>query len=172
MRRGAVVTAIGLGIGIGLVPGSAAGSCAEFPPLEEHLAQAEVVFVGTVTAVTDEQRTGLVEVEEIWRGPALPAEVTIHGGFEDLGFTSADRSFEVGTRYLFAASFDDGGLQDNACTATRPWTDELSRLRPATASSPAVESDPDGQLAVPAFVVALAVLAVGAGSLLAFRSRS
>ena len=171
MRTGNVAAAVALGIGIGMVPGAAAASCAEFPPFDEHLAQAEVVFVGAVTAVTDEQRTALVEVEETWRGPALPAEVTVHGGFEDLGFTSADRYFEAGTRYLFAPSFSEGRLEDNSCTATRPWSDDLAALRPATAR--VVEGEAAGGVSIPAalLLAGLVVLLVAVASALAFRRR-
>lgn len=175
MRTRRLATAITLGLGGLLAPGAVAASCAGFPPLEEHLAQAEVVFVGTVVSVTDEQRTALVEVEEIWRGPELPAEVTVNGGFPDLGFTSVDRSFETGARYLFASSLNEGRLEDNACTATQAWSDDLAALRPIGVSTPeptpADESSADG-VPVAALVVALSVMLVAGVSIAAFRSRA
>ena len=176
MRIGMVVAAITLGVGVGLVPRMALASCPEFPPLDEHVAQAEVVFVGTVTAVTDEKRTALIEVEEIWRGPELPGQVTIHGGFEELGFTSADRYFEEGTRYLFAPSFADGRLEDSSCTATRAWSDELEQLRPPSVTTPKLttsnaDGGDDGPPLLPVGAALAIALIVGA-TIVAFRSRS
>jgi len=164
-----------LGLAFAVVPGTAVASCAEFPPLEDHLAQADVVFVGTVVAVTDEQRTALIDVEEIWRGPDLAAQVTVHGGFEDVGFTSVDRSFEEGVRYLVAASFNEGRLEDNACSATRAWTDDLADLRPEAVGTPQpspTESDdaPTG-VPLPTLVAGLAAMLVVGLSVIAFRSR-
>lgn len=160
-------------MGLALAPESATASCGEIPPLEEHLAQAEVVFVGVVTAVTHEQRTALVDVEEIWRGPELPTEVTVLGGFEDLGFTTADRYFEEGRRYLFAPSLTEGRLEDNACSATQIWSDDLTDLRPASFVTPEpVEGDPSGGIPAPVIGIASAVLAIGAVSILAFRRRT
>jgi hypothetical protein len=174
MRISFVPAAI-LGLAFALVPGSAAASCAEFPPLEAHLAQAEVVFVGTVSAVTDEQRTALIDVEEVWRETDLPAQVTVHGGLEDLAFTSVDRTFETGTRYLFAASLNEGRLEDNACSATQAWTDDLAELRPATVGTPQpTPADDDAPIAVPlpVLVTGLAVALVAGLSVIAFRSRT
>lgn len=158
-----------------LAPARVSASCAEFPPLEEHLARAGVVFVGTVVSVADDGRTATVAVEEVWRGPALPAEVTVHGSFDPVGFTSVDRSFEDGTRYLFAPAVSDGRLQDDSCTATRPWTDELAGLRPATVATPepipTTEEGGGGGTIPVALIVAAIVIAVVGGSLIAFRAR-
>lgn len=176
MRTRRLATAITLGLAGLLAPGAVAASCAGFPPLEEHLAQAEVVFVGTVTSVADERRTALVRVEEIWRGPELPAEVTVHGGFPDLGFTSADRSFEADVRYLFAAALNEGRIEDNACTATQAWSDDLAALRPTTVATPVPAPDDEAGSfdPVPVAVVVgglAAVLVVVAMSVAAFRRR-
>lgn len=174
MRIRRLATAITLGLWGLLAPGSVAASCAGFPPLEEHLAQADVVFVGTVVSLADEQRTALVEVEEIWRGPELPAEVTVHGGFPGQGFSSVDRSFETGARYLFAPSFDEGRLEDNACTATQIWSDELAALRPASVSTPEPEPADEGSpggIPAAALVIALAVALVAGVGVAAFRRR-
>lgn len=174
MRTRHLLTAVVLGAGIWLVPATAAASCVEFPPLEEHLARADVVFLGTVTSVTDQQRTALVRVEEIWRGSELPAEVTVHGGFDPEAFTSVDRSFEVGARYLFAPAIRDGRLQDDSCTATQPWTDELADLRPTTVATPLPmptdEADGGGGIPVALILAAVAVVVAGS-SAIAFRAR-
>jgi hypothetical protein len=172
MRVQHVSAAVGVWLASALLPGTAAASCQEFPPLEQHLAQAEVVFVGTVSGITDERRTALVEVEEVWSGPELPARVTVHGGFEDLGFTTADRYFDEGVRYLFAPSLNAGRLEDNSCTATREWTDDLVALRPSVVATPVpAESDAGPGIGLPGLAVGLAILAVGALSIVAFRRR-
>jgi hypothetical protein len=158
-----------------LAPGRVAASCADFPPLEQHLARAGVVFVGTVVAVADEKRTATVAVEEIWRGPALPAEVPVHGTFEPDAFTSVDRTFEAGTRYLFAPALADGRLQDDSCTATRPWTDELADLRPVTVATPEPiptgDANERGRTIPVALIVGVILLGVAGTSLIAFRAR-
>jgi hypothetical protein len=175
MRTRRAAAAITLGLGTLLTPSVVAASCAEFPPIGQHLDQAEVVLVGTVIAVTNEERTALVAVEEIWRGPELPAEVRVYGALEDLGFTSGDRYFEAGVRYLLAPSFSDGRLEDNACTATRQWSEDLAAYRPSTTATrlPAETESADGLGAVPVaiLVVGLAAAIVAGVSLAAFRSR-
>ncbi len=163
-----------LALALALLPGTAAASCMEFPPLEEHLAQAQVVLVGTVQAVTNEDRTARVEVHEIWRGDDVPALVTVHGGPDDLEMTtSGDRYYRPGVRYLFAVQALDGRLEDNACTATQEWTDDLAALRPADATSPPATTADErgGTIPATAIVIGLAALAVAATSIFAFRAR-
>jgi hypothetical protein len=152
----------------------AAASCAEPPPIEEHLATAGAIFVGTVHEVTNESRTARVEVHEIWVGPDLPAAVTVHGGPEEPGMaTSVDRHFEAGVRYLFAVSAHDGRLEDNACTATQPWTDGLAQLRPDVPRSPLPAAEGDtGSLPTPLLVALTGVAAVALAGILAFRRRA
>lgn len=175
MRTHNLLTAAALGAGIWLIPATAAASCAQFPPLEEHLARADVVFVGTVVSVTDEQRTALVQVEEIWRGSQLPAEVTVHGGFDPGAFTSVDRGFEAGARYLFAPSIAEGRLQDSSCSATQLWSDELADLRPATVATPPPDSGAEdgsrGGVPMPLVVAGIALVLVAGLSVIAFRVR-
>jgi hypothetical protein len=166
--RSRLLTAGALGAGIILIPGVAAASCAEFPPLEQHIAQADVVFVGTVLSTADEGRTALVDVQEIWHGAELPQQVTVHGAMSSTGFTSVDRAFETGVRYLFATTFANGRLEDNSCTATQPWTDDLARLRPTSTIAPT--EVPTDEVAVLPIVAVLGVLTVlVAASVLAFR---
>ena len=163
-----------LALALALLPGTAAASCIEFPPIEEHLAQAQVVLVGTVQAVTNQDRTAQVEVHEIWRGGDIPALVTVYGGPDDPNMaTSTDRSYRPGIRYLFAVQALDGRLEDNGCTATQEWTDDLAALRPANATSPPATTADErgGSVPTAAIVIGLAVLAVAATSIFAFRAR-
>jgi hypothetical protein len=155
-----------------------AASCAMPPPLPDHVAMADAVFVGTVRHVTSEARTATVEVQEIWRGPDLPASVVVRGGLDEDGVTtSADRSFEVGIRYLFAVAANGGRLEDHACTATQPWTDELAALRPDDPREPLPSADGSADvlgIAVPTppLIALLVVIAVGVAGTLAFRRRA
>lgn len=173
MRIGRSVAAA-LALAVSLLPGTATASCGEMPPIDEHLSAAEIVFVGTVVSLTNVDRTALVDVHEVWSGAALPAQVTVHGGMDDpQTMTSVDRTYSVGVRYLFAVTIQGDRMSDDACTATREWTDELADLRPATVATPAQpESDPGVGIPATAIAIAAAVLLIGLVSVLAFRSRA
>lgn len=158
-------------VAIGAVPVSA--SCA-LPPgaPEPRLQDAEILIVGTVRAVRDGDRVATVTVDEIWRAPDLPAEVVIEGGFATGDtFTSGDRIFEAGVRYLFDLTIDEtGNLQDGACTQTRVWSPELAAFRPADARGPLVaEPEPaavvglGGWPGILATVSIVALLLIGIG---------
>ena len=113
----------------------ALASCA-LPPGEvgPRWSEAEIVILGTVRDVADQDRIATVVVEEIWRGPAMPREVTVRGGFATGdSFTSGDRTFRSGVRYLFDLRQSEGNLQDNACSLTAPWSAELAVHRPEDA---------------------------------------
>lgn len=172
MRIGRSIAAA-LALAVSLLPGTAAASCGEMPPIDEHLSAAQIVFVGTVVSLTNADRTALVDVHEVWSGAALPAQVTVHGGMDDpQAMSSIDRTYSAGVRYLFAVTMQGDRMSDDACTATREWTDELADLRPATvATPPPLESDPGAGIPATAIAIAGAVLLIGLGSVLAFRSR-
>ena len=151
-----------------------AARCALPTPIEQAVTTADVVIVGTVAAVAEAGTRATVQVEEIWRGPALAPEVVVWGG--PGGRTSVDRTFEVGIRYLFTIALGENGrLTDSQCSSTTVWEAKLEALRPPGAQLPtgageldgAAESDPifdPASLVVPAGVallVAAALLAVG-----------
>lgn len=160
-------------VAIGAVPVSA--SCALPPGVPEpRLHDAEILIVGTVRAVRDGGRVATVTVDEIWRAPDLPTEVVIQGGFATGdSFTSGDRTFEAGVRYLFDLTIDqDGNLQDGACTQTTVWSAELAAFRPPDARGPFVgEPGPDdavdlgGWPGIAAIVSIVALLLIGTGIL-------
>lgn len=155
---------------------SAAASCIrDDRPLPAKVAEAEIVFVGKVLAVDDAGRTALVQVEEIWKGPELDEQVVVHGGPDGASFTSVDRYWEPGARYLVFPRRDDGRLEDDACSPTLPWEAHLAALRPDVTSP--VEQQP-GRVTTTArptewvFVgVAVIVLIVGIGALVARHAR-
>jgi hypothetical protein len=153
-----------------LVPAAASASCTMPIPIEEAVRTAEVVITGTVTSTENDGRWAVVEVHEIWKGPDLPATVIVRGGPEPGTASSIDRSFTAGARYLFVASLDgQGGLSDNACSATTEMAAGDNALRPKDFRTPTpVEPSPAGidigALVAPvgvALLVAAALLAMG-----------
>ncbi len=155
-------------------PSMALGSCAQPPELAQHVAAGDVVFVGSVQALADNDRAATFAVEEQWQGIDLPATVQVEGGTGDpTSATSADRHYRLGARYLVSALLSDGRLTDNACSGTREWSDELAALRPAEVRVPATDpgASPDGP-AVPGLVGIAAVVLLAAVAALAFASGS
>lgn len=147
-------------------PSAASASCV-FAPTAAAVAQADIVFVGTVTATAQGELWATVRVEEVWRGPDLPAVLQVHGGQGGNIATSVDRAFEVGVKYLFApGQLENGVAIDNACSPTREWDAGLAALRPATAHPPiggaALPPQPGFDLVRVLAPVAVALLVVGA----------
>jgi len=112
--------------------GGAQASCAQMPSLQDAVATAPLVFVGTVVSTSDGDRVARVSVESIWKGPDLPAYVDVHGSPASGGVTatSVDRRFRVGERDLFVLVSDRPPYQDNSCSATQPYTAGLDALAP------------------------------------------
>ncbi len=109
------------------------------PPLELGLAEAPTIFVGTVIDLANQGRTATFEVEEVWKG-TVAEEAVVIGGPIGNAFTSVDRTFEADTRYLVVPAGEAGSsFEDNACTLTQPFTQELARLRPADSHPPTSE---------------------------------
>jgi hypothetical protein len=123
-----------------LLPAAVAADCMEPPPLEQAVAEGQSVFVGTVVGLENEARWATVRVEDVWRGPDLPAVVGVRGGEEPGTFTSLDRTYRQGATYLFVVMVEQGAaaprLVDNSCTPTSEWREELAALRPGTARPP------------------------------------
>ena len=113
------------------LPASAAARCVEPAPIAQAVQTADVVLVGTVTAIEQGGRLATATVTEVWRGPDQPAVIKVRGGPAD-GPTSVDRTFEVGTRYLFTLILEaNGRLGDNACSSTTTWEPGHAAIRPA-----------------------------------------
>jgi hypothetical protein len=158
-RAARLVAALGLGLAALWSPATASASCVAIDP--EAWKTADVVLVGTVTSVANNDRWAQVAVEEVWRGPDQPAEVVVKGGGADPGMmTSVDRTYEVGVRYLLTLTVVGEDLTDNACSGTAEAASmDIDRIRPADArvvSSPGATDDgPDlGGIIGPLFVVA------------------
>lgn len=120
----------------GLQP--AAASCAVPVSLSEQIRTSPLVFVGTVVYTSDGDRVAHVEVESIWKGPRLPAYVDVHGSPVSGPFTysSVDRTYRQGSRYLFILYSTLSPLQDNDCSGTRLYTSDLAAYAPGGAQRP------------------------------------
>ena len=137
-RRLAALLLSGVMIPLAGLPASA--SCAEPPDLETGFADADVVFIGVVVELSNHDRTAVMEVEQVWKGPDLPEVVTVRGGPEDPNVvTSADRTFELGTYVVFPVN-SAPPFEDNACTLTQHATAALDVINPAVNEPP---DDPD-----------------------------
>lgn len=118
------------------VAGPSSASCVEPPPTGRAVKEADIVFVGTVTETTNQDRWALVAVEEIWKGEDLEPVVEIKGGPADppgemMAASSNERTFKEGERYLFfpyRTRF--GTLRDSSCSNTTRFTADLERFRP------------------------------------------
>ena len=126
-----------------LVGRPALASCAEFPDLETAFAEAEVVFIGVVVELSNRDRTAVMEVEQVWKGPQMPDVVTVHGGPDDPGIvTSVDRTFERGTYLVFPVN-SAPPFEDNGCTLTQRTTEALDVINPFAAEPPEDPSAPE-----------------------------
>jgi hypothetical protein len=118
---------------VGVLPGTAGvalGACVDPPTLADGIAEADVVFVGSVAFLENNDRWAIVNVEERWQGADdLGISVEVRGAGDPGTSTTIDRTYEQ-QRYLFAVENGPGYLVDNACSSTTPWTDALARLRP------------------------------------------
>lgn len=154
----------------------AAALCLPPEPLSTRLAEAPLVFVGTVLSTTNNDRVARVRVEEVWRGPKLSNEVEVRGTpftVDENAATSVDRSFRTGVRYLFVprhtgdASSQEiaaAPLEDGLCTATQEYRAELEEFRPASVTTPAA---PAGEAEGPSDRKRRIVLSVAATGTLA-----
>jgi hypothetical protein len=138
------IAAVGLGWLVWL-PQAAGASCAELPRLAQSVASADVIFVGRVTAVTNGSRWATVAIEDVWKGRDLPAAVEVHAGPADppgplQAASSVDRTYRVGSRYIFFPYGKPPTFRDSSCSATQRYEKRLEGFRPASAPGP-----PDGE---------------------------
>jgi len=149
-------------------PAVAIASCAGTPSIEDAVRFGDVVVVGSVVKLENDDRWATVQVEERWRGARdVPDTIEVHGGPEPDASTTTDRTFQL-TRYLFVLTRGDGFYADDACTATRIWTPDLATYRPAGVSpAPGVEAgskvtaiDPGAIALVAALLLALLIAIV------------
>ena len=156
---------------------AAHASCAPSEPLDRVIAGSDVVLVGTVTQLANNDRWAKVQVEEIWKGAPLPAVVEVHGGGPDPNtFSSVDRTYELG-RYLFTLGRNGTELSDNACSGTTVWSQDLEAFRPADWLGPDQSTEPEPEAIDLGFLLPIAgvgIIALGiiGGAWLIGRARS
>jgi hypothetical protein len=146
MTRRHIVVLVGVVAALGSGP-AAKASCAPAPPLRNSIAEADIVFVGTVVGLDHDGRTATFRVEDVWKG-RVGETVVVHAGpgiaaIENAAArgegvaSSVDRSYSMGTRYLVLPFGRSGDvLGDSICSNTRPYADGFASLRPAGAHPP------------------------------------
>lgn len=142
IRVALLLVAVGLTFGFA---GAAYASCIyDERSTDQQIADARVVFVGTVIEVGNRNRTATFRVEEVWKGGSLPESVKVIGGPEDENaFSSVDRPFELGVRYLVFPGGESPDFTDNNCSPTREWSEDLAQYRPgADPASPEPSAQP------------------------------
>jgi hypothetical protein len=182
LARGAALTTLLAGLLISAGP--AVASCQmpfpidEATALQQGIGDADSVFLGTVTSLSNGNSWATVAVEEVWKGPDLAPTVEVRGAMEGMT-TSADRMYAAGKAYLFVVVIADGQLTDNACSATREFTADLTAFRPASARQPvsaapepdaAAPFDPASLLLPGALIVAAGTVVFGAALVLRRRT--
>lgn len=177
--------ALALALALILGGASAAGaSCLGPTSVDTSLREADLAFVGTAVAVTNNGRWATFSVEEVWKGDPGGQRIEVRGGPGGQVATSVDRTYVAGTRYLVFARDpgahgssrswgDDGRWEDGGCSATQPYTADLDNLRPQDASGtgagitdnpPVPRSQPRDQRSWPSLPLAagFAIAALGA----------
>jgi hypothetical protein len=160
------MAALGLGWLIGL-PQVAGASCAKLPTFPQSVATADVIFVGTVTAVTNGSRWATVAIEDVWKGRDVPSAVEVHAGPADppgplQSASSVDRTYREGKRYIFFPYGKAPTFKDSSCSATQRYEKTLEGFRPANAPGPPdSEAPPEDSELTPFVPLLLAALLAG-----------
>lgn len=161
----------------------AAASCEVPGPVDQAIAKAQTVFVGTVIGLDFGGRVATFDVAEIWRG-TTGSTVVVNGGPSmaelesarrqgtDVA-TSVDRSYELGTTYLVVSHGREAGmLADNACSATQPFSRALEELRPESIIVPQAPTASEHSAPMPSWVwvgAGVAVAGIGTATTVAVR---
>lgn len=162
---------------------TAEASCFRPPDVEADLVSSDLVFVGLVTELANENRWAVFRLEEVWKGDPGGDRVEVRagpgGGPGARAATSNDRTYVAGERYLVFASdlsrgpgawvdFGEGARWvDSACSATRPYESSLGRFRPGP-----VSPESGSSVATAVIVGAVVILAAGAMVAVVLRRRS
>jgi hypothetical protein len=120
MRKLLLVAAL-VGFMISILPGTSAAACTP-PSTEDGLRVANVVFVGTVESVSNDERTAVFDVHWVWKGKDVEQQVTVYGeSIDDAAVSADDRRFQIGITYLLASTTAAPPYRSDRCTATRFW---------------------------------------------------
>ena len=151
--------------------------CAEPPGFAQGFEAAPLVFTGTVLWTESFNRVAHVEVDAIWKGAQIAAEVTVFGTpdpFPGGGFmttSSLDRTFQMGVKYVFFPVSLSDPYDDNSCTLTQPLTLDLEQTLIVLADGDGVQPIPIPPIqqtigeptAIASWVLPSAIGAVAAG---------
>ena len=120
---------------VSAVSAPASALCAAPPGGAFNIDEASFVFVGTVDSADDTGRTANVVVESVWKGQ-VDEHVQVQGGPANPQiFMSNQRTYDVGTRYLFMPFKGNGEVfEDNGCSDTQEWRPKLARHAPEGAA--------------------------------------
>jgi hypothetical protein len=161
-----LVVAVALALGAWLVPASSSLAADCVPrTIPDAQATPDILFVGDVVRLDNDNRWAVVLVRERWQGAeGLPDTVNIRGGPEAGTSTVNDRIYLEG-RYLFDVRNLGPYLEDDACSATTPWSEALGQYRPSNVAGPSASGSPldlldSGGLALAAFLVLALLIAV------------
>ena len=116
-----MTTAVVAIIGVVFTGSTAEASCFRPPDVEADLVSSDLVFVGLVTELANENRWAVFRLEEVWKGDPGGDRVEVRAGPGPRAATSNDRTYVAGERYLVLR--------------LRPvwWTGGVGRLRPGSA---------------------------------------
>jgi hypothetical protein len=144
-----LMVVVGTGAALFVTALPAAASCAAAPTIPADLERADLVFVGTVTRVENDDRWATFQIEDVWKGDPGGQEVVVRAGPANPGNgikagSTVDRTFESGGHYLvfaydpgshgYTKSWgDDSRFEDNNCSATTLYAPSFDQFRPATA---------------------------------------
>ncbi len=111
---------------------AAAATCDQPLDLEEALATSSVVFAGKVGSVDATPTQAGARVAPVWKGPELPAELGLVGGFEG---EAAKRMYNTGATYLFMPSNRQAPFIDGPCSQTRFYSGPALVIPPYLAAA-------------------------------------
>jgi hypothetical protein len=115
----------------GLTASPVAADCAGPATIQDAQRTGDILFVGSVVRLENDNRWIKVLVEERWQNAdGVPDTVDIRGGPEAGISSSTQRAYTQG-RYLFDVTNFGPFYQDTSCSATTLWTDDLARYRPS-----------------------------------------
>jgi len=127
----AVATALAALLVPGLTTGLVAADCAFVATVPDAMSGRDILFVGTVVNLENDNRWATVLVNERWQNAdGLADTVEVRGGPAPGIVSSTERGYTQG-RYLFDVTNLGPYLEDTSCSATTQWSEDLARYRPS-----------------------------------------
>lgn len=161
--------AAALGVALLAAPIPARAACGV---TADAVAEAPVVFVGTLVGATDDGTLGIFQIEDVWRGADLAADLAAGSEVE---VDAAPGTFALALdgpafQYLLLVEVRGGRLRtgDNCALFAFPWDPSYAAFRP-TDAPPAAGEETGVPWQVVGVIGAAAVLLIVAG--IAFRRR-